>query len=607
MQHILSEKKNAIKKAIILITVYTLLGILIMSISQHDLYLRGLKRIITSAVLCACVSYFWSYSKQFLAVYAGMTFFFASSIWIRFLDGLTVRSDTLLSNLTLAGMYWPVILLIWLGLAKLGTLTGHVRAGRFLSRIWLVVTLFIACLPNLILWAYFAVSHHYLRSDIVMTIYQTNKAEALAYLSMQPVFYLLLAAVLSAASVALLFHLVHKVCVTAQTGVSTKRRGWVTLFFIGLFLIAGAKTSCSLADYEPYHIGTSVQDAIKNYQAFATNKERRIANLKKLGSLQTMSGYKGVYVLIIGESETRDHMSVYGYSRDTTPWLKQFSQDPGTLIYRNSFSNHVHTVPTLTYALGEKNQYNRVAMDNAYSIIEVANAAGFDTYRISNQERYGAWDTPVAEIASTAKHQLWLNGEVGESLNTAYLDEALAEKAPDIQHVNNALIVFHLMGEHGRYEDRYPAEYEYFHQGKNRNVDCYDNAVRYTDYVLSLLYDKVAHNPHFQGFIYFSDHGEEPDQKKYHESTKFTNQMTHIPLIMHFSAAYRTAHPQVFATLKSQEEDYWTNDLLYNVMLEIMGIQGTSLVEPNLTLGNPAYDRTKENLRTLHGERKLEQ
>jgi hypothetical protein len=41
-------------------------------------------------------------------------------------------------------------------------------------------------------------------------------------------------------------------------------------------------------------------------------------------------------------------------------------------------------------------------------------------------------------------------------------------------------------------------------------------------------------------------------------------------------------------------------------MVEIMGIQGAPMEEPNLTLGNIAYDRTKDNSLTMHGERKIE-
>lgn len=62
------------------------------------------------------------------------------------------------------------------------------------------------------------------------------------------------------------------------------------------------------------------------------------------------------------------------------------SQAPSVL---KAYSNYVTTVPVLTYALTDKNQYNSVSMAQAYSLIEVAAAAGFDTYWISNQERYG--------------------------------------------------------------------------------------------------------------------------------------------------------------------------------------------------------------------------
>jgi heptose-I-phosphate ethanolaminephosphotransferase len=82
--------------------------------------------------------------------------------------------------------------------------------------------------------------------------------------------------------------------------------------------------------------------------------------------------------------------------------------------------------------------------------------------------------------------------------------------------------------------------------------------------------------------------------------------MSRIPFVVHFSDSYRSANPALFEMLKGQENDYWTNDLVYNFMTEIMGIQSLPINEPNLTLGNPAYDRTKDNVRTLHGERKIE-
>lgn len=36
----------------------------------------------------------------------------------------------------------------------------------------------------------------------------------------------------------------------------------------------------------------------------------------------------GVYILVIGESLTRDHMHVYGYKRETTPFQTEANIDP---------------------------------------------------------------------------------------------------------------------------------------------------------------------------------------------------------------------------------------------------------------------------------------
>ena len=60
------------------------------------------------------------------------------------------------------------------------------------------------------------------------------------------------------------------------------------------------------------------------------------------------------------------------------------------LLFDHAFSCHTHTVPVLTYALTAKNQYNNQLLENAVSIIEMAQSAGYKTVWLSNQVRYGA-------------------------------------------------------------------------------------------------------------------------------------------------------------------------------------------------------------------------
>lgn len=62
------------------------------------------------------------------------------------------------------------------------------------------------------------------------------------------------------------------------------------------------------------------------------------------------------------------------------------------------------------------------------SIIEMVQSAGYKTVWLSNQVRYGAWDTPISVIALEADQQIWMNRNIGETTRTNCYDGVLAEK-----------------------------------------------------------------------------------------------------------------------------------------------------------------------------------
>ena len=232
--------------------------------------------------------------------------------------------------------------------------------------------------------------------------------------------------------------------------VSVRALVLTVVFTLGVSGYAVVKAS----DYLPVRIARETKSVLQEYKKYGEARQQREEKLRQLQNLK-ISGSGGVFVLVIGESESRDHMQAYGYSRDTTPWLSQQIHEPDTILFTHAYSNHTHTVPVLTYALSEKNQYNTIKLEDAYSIVEVAKAAGYDTYWLSNQRKYSAWDTSIAEMASTANHQVWLNERTGtEDCRSDYYDETLVQALPDLRAIKNALIVIHLMGCHGSYGDR---------------------------------------------------------------------------------------------------------------------------------------------------------
>lgn len=114
------------------------------------------------------------------------------------------------------------------------------------------------------------------------------------------------------------------------------------------------------------------KEILADYSHYEKSRNKRLDRLEQLKGLSVSPKAKGLYVLVIGESATRDHMESYGYKRHTTPFLESFKKDPGTLLFSKAFSNHTHTVPVLTYALSQKNQYNNIPLQKAYFLIEIA-------------------------------------------------------------------------------------------------------------------------------------------------------------------------------------------------------------------------------------------
>lgn len=88
-------------------------------------------------------------------------------------------------------------------------------------------------------------------------------------------------------------------------------------------------------------------------------------------------------------------------------------------------------------------------LSDAYSIIDLAREAGFKTTWISNQSRFGIWDTPIGAIGSECDDQYWLNQYIGTDVITKDYDTALIPYLRKVDPANRRqLIVIHLMGSH---------------------------------------------------------------------------------------------------------------------------------------------------------------
>ncbi len=550
--------------------------------------------VITFSIIFTLLSNIWNYQKKHTILFIAIIFLYFISAYIKRSVGMILTEREIVHTIGFGTVLFSIVSYLW-HLSDLNKYLVLKKISKFFTAIFFITIL----LPALCMIGYFIVSDkHLLSSDIILTLFQTNLPEINSYLAEQNllIWGITFTAIITIISVLLKMLTMLK---------SVKCSAWLNII-TGCFLIY--LSCCSLPRLSScfaINMIKTVHSTLKSFQMYEQNRHAReikISNLQKYIDKNDVTS--GIYVLVIGESTARDHMGVYGYDRSTTPWMQNLLNKDNAVIFTNAYSNHVHTVPSVQFALTSQNQYSSVELKDSYSIVDIANALGFKTYWISNQKHFSVANTPLTTIANTTDHQVWLNTYIGTKTSTTYYDEKLAENIPDLSKTDKVLIIVHLMGCHAVYIDRYNSDFDIF-SGKNKRVDSYDNAVYHNDYVLKKLYDAVKNYPHFKAFVFFSDHGEDPDRGLTHESSKFTYEMSRIPLLTIFSNVFIQERKETFNELKKHRDSFWTSDLLYDMLADIIGFSEDMTSKPKYKLSSKDYKMDISELTTVHSERHI--
>ncbi|MBL4703757.1 MAG: phosphoethanolamine transferase [Flavobacteriales bacterium] len=260
-----------------------------------------------------------------------------------------------------------------------------------------------------------------------------------------------------------------------------------------------------------------------------------------------------VHVIVIGQSTSRHHMGLYNYWRNTNPLL---AKNKNLITFSQVSSPHAHTVPSLTKALSFKSGSTPDLGLADGTLIDLLNAAGYETYWLSNQAISGDFETPISIIADHANHKIYTNSSRGSE---AYDEVLLSPFQKILNHPQRKVIFVHLMGSHMSYSDRYPKTYQHFsgvkenHFWNQDQISCvndYDNSVLYNDYIIAQLIQLLEQsNPNTSSsLIYFSDHGDEVyDIRDFHghSDVNQSKYMTDIPFILWTNDSFNQHHSQV--------------------------------------------------------------
>ena len=498
----------------------------------------------------------------------------------------------------LKGVIFTVLAIAFITFFRCVLLPKKDCAFYTLRKVLFVIIAFITLFLPLLLLCYLIATNSLISSDIIIALAQTNGAEGAEFFVSNVNYKWLLALLF-------LIAVIYINCKAYENLTCDPKAKVTTSFSIAIILIGSIFLAIPRIDYLPFAVVKVTSRQLDNFALYKQQKGVRLQKLSTLTSLKLNPDVDkdgNLFVLVIGESQSASHIQAYGYQKATTPKLVERLKEPNHLLFNNVFSSWPQTVQALSYALTNANQYNQVEVSDAYSLIEIARAVGFDTYWLSNQRKYGMYETPITVISSTANHEIWTNGSA--KMEGVFFDEELVNRLPKVDPNKNTLIIIHLMGSHQKYEKRVPKEFRQF-TGADEVVASYDNSILYTDYVVDEIYNKAKKNPAFKALVYFSDHGEEPHVVGGHDPVNVTYQMLKVPLFVYLSDSYRKNHLNLFESLKSNEHKYFSNDLIFDLMVSLMRIEGVPNFEESLNLSSKEYRLDKDSTLTMYGKKHI--
>lgn len=374
--------------------------------------------------------------------------------------------------------------------------------------------------------------------------------------------------------------------------------------------------------------------------AFVT-KDYFGADFKSVRELQ--AGYQSIYashshktapnrisnvVFIIGESLQRNFMSLYGYYLPTTPNLQALEQSGNLIAFSDVVSPGAKTNDVLKYVLnfGNYESEKHRPWSANLDIVNLARLANYETFWISNQERYGQWAVASGASAQMTDHSDFTN-QIPVYKYAYSLDEVMlpsiknfksgAKRSPlahkdasSAAEVNGTqkkdkFFILHLMGSHPSYEFRYPKSFAKFSaadisrepldEGQKKELAHYLNTVAYNDFIVSEIYKIFASDNTL--IVYFSDHAQSLYQYRGKLIHGGINRFTlEIPLIFMASDKFKEQNADLWARIAAAKDRPFLNDDLIHAIAEILEMTDLPEYDPSRSVINADFNASRPRI-----------
>ncbi|MEZ4853554.1 phosphoethanolamine transferase [Flavobacterium sp.] len=283
--------------------------------------------------------------------------------------------------------------------------------------------------------------------------------------------------------------------------------------------------------------------------------------------------------LILGESVRADHFSLNGYSRLTNPLL---AQQQNLISFSNAYTSFTYTAGSIPQILSNKSVYDSIKNARNYNIINILNQSGIETFWIGNQTPEKSYNNFINDC----KNRLLIDPLHSVFSYNKKSDLALLQYLPNVQNrKGNVFSIFHTIGSHWYYENRYTKEFRKFcptitsknipSNTRQEMINSYDNTIVFLDYFLNKFIEKVKSKNENAIILYVSDHGEllGENGKWLHGLSGNEKGPRNPAVLFWYSDIFKEKYPNEIKFLESKQKKQFTLDAVYHTILDLYKIE----------------------------------
>ena len=266
-------------------------------------------------------------------------------------------------------------------------------------------------------------------------------------------------------------------------------------------------------------------------------------------------------IILLGESATKQHMNIYGYSRETTPFMSKRSSE--WIAY-----DHVSSPSTLTYIscaymfsndLLNKHADNFLLIPSFFHDLSDSSVA-----YITSQYFKGGFDSVLIKIFEKS-NQFIINNKNDDIILFDKFKECLLGDDKS----SKRLFIMHFLGSHFPFQGKCPKELSVFSKEDPSKINYYDDSILYTDYCIEQYIKEIENSPSPTWCIYVSDHGETPES---HNRNQKMEECWEIPFLFYFNKAYKNEFPELVTKINEAKHIPFQTDIFFEIVCDLMGV-----------------------------------